>query len=293
MKKLACSLLAYLFCVSGWGAEINVRYHHLPDSAMQGFNQAVQIWQNCLISPAPIKISVTGIEREPTGFAVPRLVRNQDHLPKPDTYYPSALSNAMSGKRDNEYDDMHIFMSLRTNWFYAGHEIATDQTDFINVALHEIAHGLGISSGSFIPWQGEKIASIGLPNDYINYFQYSFPLAELDGTPQIYGRFIRTASGKFITEFTNPSKALAKALTTSGIYFDGEHARQVNQKRVLVTPGNISHVPHQEGILTPIMLADSGKGESIHQPDPLLLAMLQDIGWQIAASCYQQPFDSL
>ena len=173
-------------------------------------------------------------------------------------------------------------MSLKTNWHYEGESIQAEQTDYINVAVHEIAHGLGISSGSFIPWHGEKIGSIGMPNEYINFFQLSFALPELDGTPLVYDRFIKTSDNRPITTFPNPSKELAIALTTEGIYFAGDNAGKIS-----VTPGNISHIPLQEDQPTPIMLSNSGIGERIHQPDHILLTMLEDIGWTINKACKQ------
>lgn len=267
------------------GATISVTYDNMDVTAQKAFAKATDIWSNCLATDIELKIKVTGIERGPTGFALPRGVRNLDHLPLKDTWYPTALASALKGERDSELDDMNIFMSKRTNWFYGDGTISPEQTDYINVAVHEIAHGLGISSGSFIPWQGEKIGSIGMPNEYINFFQLSFDLPELDGTPLVYDRMIKTVDGKAITSFENPSKELATALTTDGIYFSGKVTTDLNGAAVKVTPGNISHIPIQESQLTPIMLSNSGIGESIHQPDPILLAMLTDLGWEISESC--------
>ena len=261
-------------------AIITTTYVNLPQQAQSAFARAEVIWEQCLVTNAEIKIRVTGIERGPTGFALPRGVRNLPHLPFADTWYPTALANALNGKRDNDLDDMNIFMSLRTNWYYEGDVIQPEQTDYVNVAIHEIAHGLGISSGSFIPWQGEKIGQIGLPNEYVNYFQLSFALPELDGTPLVYDRFIKSANHSPITAFTNPSKDLALALSTEGIYFDGNRSG-----KVLVTPGNISHIPKQANAPTPVMLSNSGIGESIRKPDPILLSMLEDIGWTISEAC--------
>lgn len=280
MYRLLIVTTLLLCSLSTDAADITTTYSNLPKEAQQAFAKAEKIWEQCLVTEAEIKIRVTGIERGPTGFALPRGVRNLPHLPMQDTWYPTALANALAGKRDSNQDDMNIFMSLRTNWYYQGDAILPEQTDYINVAVHEIAHGLGISSGSFIPWQGEKVGQIGLPNEFVNFFQLSFDLPELDGTPLVYDRFIRTADNKTITSYENPSKELAVALTSEGIYFNGD-----NSGKVLVTPGNISHIPQQINKPTPIMLSNSGIGESIHHPDSIVLAMLEDLGWQINESC--------
>ena len=281
MSRLLVILIVTSINLSFGAANITTTYVNLPNDAQQAFAKAEEIWEQCLRTDADIKIRVTGIERGPTGFALPRGVRNLPHLPIQNTWYPTALANALDGKRDSDQDDMNIFMSLKTNWYYGMGAITPEQTDYVNVAIHEIAHGLGISSGSFIPWQGEKIGQIGLPNDYVNFFQLSFDLPELDGTPLVYDRFIQSADNSAITTYENPSSALAIALTTEGIYFEGKRTG-----KVLVTPGNISHIPEQPNQPTPIMLSNSGIGESIQQPDPILLSMLEDIGWIISEDCY-------
>ena len=280
MSRILMSIILLASTVSANASTITTTYVNLPREAQLAFAKAEAIWERCLETDAEIKIRVTGIERGPTGFALPRGVRNLQHLPMRDTWYPTALANALNGKRDNDQDDMNIFMSLKTNWHYAGDNIQPGQTDYVNVAVHEIAHGLGISSGSFIPWQGEKIGQIGLPNEYINFFQLSFDLPDLDGTPLVYDRFIKSATNAPITSYDNPSTDLAVALSSEGIYFDGN-----STGKILVTPGNISHIPKQANMPTPIMLSNSGIGESIQQPDPILLSMLEDIGWRIKESC--------
>ena len=283
--KLTCQATLLLFLSFNVGAtEFSVHYVDVPAEAMTAFEAAANNWERCLLTDNEIKIRVTGIKRGPTGFALPRVVKNKDYLPEKDTWYPSALASAMAGQRDSDLDDMNIFMSLRTNWHYQGEHISADKTDYINVAMHEIAHGLGISSASFVPWEGEKIAAIGYPNDFITFFEYSFPLPELDGTPIIYDKYIKTFEGLPITSLPNPSKVLTKGLTTTGIYFERRTSNLLPEK-VLVTPGNISHIPVQPGKPTPIMLSDSGRGERVHLPDNILLGMLDEIGWKINQAC--------
>ena len=259
----------------------------VPPEARADFDTAADIWESCLVSAAPIHIHLTWIPRGPTGFATMNGARNESHLPVANVWYPTALSNALAGARQSDADDMNIFLSARTNWYYASDApIADEQTDFINVALHEIAHGLGISSGSFVPWQGEPIGAIGLPNEWVDYFDYTFERPELDGTPTLYDSFIRLADGRALMDFANPSLELTYALANPTIHFDGAAARTANRGYpVGVTPLNISHIPAFPRAPNPIMLPDSGKGESIHKPDAVLLGMLRDLGWEIAEGC--------
>ncbi|MEM9739165.1 MAG: hypothetical protein AAF829_04790 [Pseudomonadota bacterium] len=259
----------------------------VPAEARVDFETAARIWERCLVTPAPIHIHLTWIPRGPTGFATMNGARNQPHLPVADVWYPTALSHALAGTRLNPADDMNIFLSARTNWYYSSDApIAEDETDFINVAMHEIAHGLGISSASFVPWQGEPIGALGLPNEWVNYFDYTFETPELDGTPTLYDSFIRLADGRTLRDFDNPSLELTYALANPTIHFEGTAARAANRGfPVGVTPLNISHIPAFPRAPNPIMLSDSGQGESIHAPDAVLLGMLRDLGWEIAEAC--------
>lgn len=274
---------------------IEVTYEGISDLGQQDFAIAAETWERCLISDAPIRITVTGIERGPTGFAYQNVVRNKRYLPKRDVWYPTALAGALRGRRVTDQADIHIFlretMGDESRHYSANDPIeGEDQVDFINVSLHEIAHGLGISSGSFVPWQGEPIGSIGLPNDYVNYFDYAFDLHEQDGTPLIYDTHLHLAGGRKIAgDFENPSVELTMAMANPTVHFRGANAELANDGfPVGVTPLNLSHIPAFPRRATPIMLSNSGRGESIRHPDQILLGMLMDLGWQITDSCYEK-----
>lgn len=268
-------------------ASIDVTYQNVPEAAQADFETATMIWEGCLVSEAPIRIHVRWTQGGPTGFAFHASVRNKRYLPKRKAWYPTALASALRGQRITETDDINIFFRDKDNWHFASNDPITDgDVDFINVAVHEIAHGLGISSGSFIPWQGERIAQIGYPNEFLDYFQWTFELPEGDGTPLIYDTMLRLGDGRRVTDFDNPSTDLTRALDSPTIHFVGKAAIAANDGfPVGVTPGNVSHIPATGRGPTPIMLGDSGQGESVRQPDPILLGMLEDIGWTIAPSC--------
>lgn len=286
---IAIAFVTFMAAADSHPTKIIVSFDGVPETAQRDFQIAAKNWERCLITKAPIKIRVAWIKRGPTGFAFPRVVRNKDHLPVKDSWYPSALASALAGKRDSDLDDMNIFLSARTQWYYTTPEtIGAGQTDYINVAMHEIAHGLGISSAGFIPFRGEPIGSIGFPNEYINYFSYSFPvdMKQMDGTPMLYDRFIRLADGRSLMDFENPSLSLAMAMANPTVHFAGQNAIKANNGYpVGVVPTNLSHIPKFPGRTTPIMLPDSGKGETVHKPDGILLGMLSDLGWTIAPAC--------
>ncbi len=268
-------------------AEIQTTYSGVPEQAQKDFEAAADIWDNCLATDLSIKVHVTWIERGPTGFAYQNVVRNEEALPVKNAWYPSALASVLRGHRLDDADDINIFLSGRANWYYDSETpIAEDQTDFINVAVHEIGHGLGISSGTFVPYPGDPVATIGQPNDFVNYFSYTFDLHEQDGTPLVYDTFIKLADGRTLFDFENGSLELTKALANPTLHFDGEKARTANNGYpVGVTPLSITHIPAFPRAPNPIMLSNSGQGESIRQPDAILLGMLADLGWPISEAC--------
>ena len=270
-------------------AAIEVSYQDVPEIAQADFERAAEIWTNCLVSDVPIKIHVTWIQNGPTGFALPNGTRNEPHLPMRNVWYPSALSNALRGDRVNDADDMNIFLREKDNWYFTQDtEIVEGEVDFINVALHEIAHGLGISSGTFTPWQGDPISSIGLPNEFISYFSWTFDLPILDGTPMLYDTFLKLGDGRTLMDFANPSLELTYALANPTLNFAGDNARRANGGYpVAVTPLSVSHIPQFPRRKSPIMLSDSGQGETRHRLDAILLGMMQDLGWEISQTCLE------
>lgn len=276
---------------------IKVDFQQVPQQARSDFFKATEIIEQCLDIRTPITIKVSWIPRGPTGFAVYRPIKNQSDFLIKNAWYPAALAHQLRGQRDSALDDMNLFFSAKTNWYFSNNQsrsINSDETDFINVALHEILHGLGVSSATYVEWQDETTqsnseakpakGSVGLPNEFINYFSFSFGKLPLDGTPTLYDTFIRTVDGDTLFGFENPSVELAEKINGQN-FFHGPNARRANGgKAVPVVDGNLSHIslPLEQ---TPIMLPNSGVGESVHQLDPIVVGMLKDLGWRFHKEC--------
>ena len=264
-------------------------YDAVPESAQRQFEHASRIWERYLDTDVPIRVRVSWVERGPTAFALPRGVRNAAHLPVANAWYPSALANTLAGERDSEQDDINIFFLARKNWYYGGDTpIAAEQMDFLSVALHEIAHGLGMSSGTFVPWEGDAGASLGLPNDFVSFFALSFTLGPLDGTPHLYDSRVVNGAGVSLLEVAatgNPSAALSAYLGSDDLVFEGEAARAANAGQApRLAPGNVAHFSVDDnppGSGNYLMTPSSGDGRFSHEPGPLLLAVLRDLGWKI------------
>lgn len=289
---IPAGLLVLLSAVAGLAqAEslFHTRYDGVPEAAQQQFERATRIWERYLDTDVPIRVRVSWVERGPTAFAVPRGVRNAPHLPVANVWYPSALASSLAGERDSEQDDINIFFLAGENWYYGGDTaIAAEQMDFLSVALHEIAHGLGMSSGSFVPWDGSGGASLGLPNDFVSFFSLSFLLGPLDGTPQLYDSRVIDGGGVSLVEVAtagNPSPALTAYLAREDLVFNGVQAREANAGRApRLAPGNVAHFSVDDnppGSGNYLMTPSSGDGRFSHEPGPLLVAVLQDLGWKV------------
>ena len=272
-------------------APISARYIDVPQQAQTDFERAITIWAECLVTDVPIQLTVRWIPRGPTGFAFPRSVRDQPHLPLEGTWYPAALANTLAGDRDTDLDDMNIFLSAASDWHFSNEgEIGPEQKDFINVALHELAHGLGITSvAQFSDRDGEISGSIGFPDPWLDYFAWTFELPQLAGAPHLYDTFIELADGRPVVSFANPSRELGYALANPTVHFAGQAAKRANGGfPVNVTPTNLTHRGGRPGEPNPILLGGSGVGESIRTLDPVLLGMLSDMGWTINPACLQR-----
>jgi len=267
--------------------EFELTYDGVPEEMRGDLAKAADILAPCLVSDVPVRVRVTWIERGPTGYAQQPGFRNRDFLPVADVWYPSALANALTGRRLVEQDDMNIFLSARTDWYLdSDTPIEEGKTDLLGVMMHEIGHGLGLSTGTFTPYEGEPVSSIGLPNAYENYFDLSFERAEQDGTPTLYDSFLRLADGRTLTDFGNPSMELTYALANPTMHFTGKQATKANGGYpVAVVPLAVSHIHGLPRAPEPMMANASGNGEVRRSNDPIALAMLADLGWTIADEC--------
>lgn len=316
LKQVSASLLAMatifilttiFTTMNAEAKEIKVDFHQVPQQARTDFYKATDIIEQCIDIQVPIKIKVMWSTQGPTGFAVYRPTKNQPDFFIKNAWYPAALAHQLRGLRDSTLDDMNLFFAANTDWYFnnSTSPIKPTQTDFINVALHEILHGLGLSSATFIETNVDSkmvanaenntqqqannkspIGNIGLPNEYINFFNYSFGKLELDGTPTLYDTFIRTEKGDTLFGFKNPSVELAKQLQSNN-YFHGPNAQKANLgQSVQLSAGDLSHIQQpRKASAHPIMTTEGGKGKSNHQLDPIAIGMLKDLGWKIKPSC--------
>lgn len=256
-----------------------------PAQAKTALIHATRLWGNLIFSPVAIKIDACWSESSSANnlaSASISRVRNSVGIPFQNTWYANALTDAYSGV-DNYPDlaEMTIWFNSALNDWYFGTDMnpTTLQYDFVSVAMHEIGHGLGISD-SF--WFDDNKGSWGISSnvDTVNY-----------------DNFIRNAYDQSLTDtnlFPNPSFELGLELTSNNLGFDGPRVRAANSgsSAAVYAPysfsggSSIAHLDEDTFNFTEnaMMTPSFSYGEVAHDPGPVGLAVLRDLGWKVAIS---------
>lgn len=268
-------------------ANFEVSKVETPAAAVPALEEAFSRWARIISSPVPIRARVTFVEGGPAGYAVPNVVGNFDGAPEPDTWYPSALADAIAG-RDLQPDaiDFELFFRRNRDWkFQIEGDPATGEADFLTVAMHEIAHGLGMASWLF---SEEGVGYYGGQIPSLDFFPLSVELPDLEGRPTVFVRMIEDESSHRLTDttrFPNPSRRLGETLERDRIYFAGESASEANEGRPPRLYGaSPSHLHPDDYFWTGpdfLMTPTSGNGVSTPDPGPIVLGILRDIGWPV------------
>lgn len=255
-----------------------------PAGSQAAFEYAVDIWETTINSTVPIEVVACWSDALPAGV-LGRGGPDNHYINvsggTPGTIYPTALANALAGSRmDGSTVDMHLTYASEWDWYFGtdGNPGAS-QIDLVSIVLHEACHGLGFS-GSMIIDEGLGYWTWGDPSAY----------------PTMYDRLAETGSGTALLSLGNGSAALANALTSNNIYFNGTHATAANggAHPELFAPATwmqgSSYVHLAESFNTSnggedaLMTYSFADGESVHAPGPVTLGVMQDVGWTLAAN---------
>ena len=191
-------------------ANISVNYTGFTPEAQAAFQRAVDIWSSLLITTIPIEIEASYDLLDSDGALA---------AAAPSTFFcsttacaPVGLVNQLSDE-DRMPDDPDIEMifssSSSDDWYFGlDGRPGEDQHDFVSVALHEIAHGLGFADSFRIDESTEE-AEYGLGDDNI---------------PVIFdSRIFDTEINRLVDEeeYTNPSTKLAETITGITLFWGG------------------------------------------------------------------------
>lgn len=251
-----------------------------PPEAQTAFEYAAGIWASYLMIWQPIVIDACWRSMNPNSlggeFPFPT-AHDFPNAPIPETLYPMALANQLAGS-DLNGDDAEMRLELNsTASFYFGTDgnPASDQVDLVSVVLHEIAHGLGMGGSMDVQDGNGRWGR--------------------NGMPIIFDRFVVNRVGQHLIDiqlFRNPSPFLARQLTSGNVYFDGPLADIGNggSPPKLYSPRIFSlgsSIVHLDGAtfgasLDAVMTSGNEEGKVTHTLGPVLLGILQDLGWHLS-----------
>ncbi|MBA4407852.1 MAG: T9SS type A sorting domain-containing protein [Bacteroidota bacterium] len=266
-------------------ATIEVSYIDFSPEAKQAFQFAVDIWQNLIYSPVPIRVkaSMKSLNSGVLGSCGPSdYLKNFNSTQIWNCYYPVALVEKMLGEEVNltsEYDITAAFNKDVSNWYFGTDgKTPANQYDFVSTVLHELTHGLGYS-GYFYSSRGR-----GGYGD--------------DGLSAAFDQFVENKNGDRLVNtsiFQNPSIALNLGLTSGWLEFDTKLVEGSLPRLYAPTTwdagSSIYHLDdatYSNGDPNSLMTPFTGKGEAIHNPGPNSLAMMYDMGWKTITINHKQ-----
>ena len=262
-----------------------VTYNGFSTNARTAFQHAVDIWAGLLSSNITVKVQANWVSLDPNVLGAAGangFWRDFGSGSEPGTWYPVALAEKISGQNLNSADSADIvatFNSDFSNWYFGTDgNTPNGQFDFVSVVLHELGHGLGFA-GSMERNNGS--GSWGFSS----------------GFPFVYDTFAEDGQGQSLVDteiFPNPSSLLGGVLVSGNVFFDGAAARLENGGPApLYAPGawadgssysHLDEATYPAGNVNSLMTPQIGFSEAIHDPGPVTLAILRDMGWDLTTS---------
>lgn len=293
-------VLGVLFCTGGIlaqpvsgatgvdGATFNITWSSNcetpPEEAITALDYAAGLWGTWVTSTVPVEVTAcwtTNLICSGDALACggpTEYLSNFSGAPLLDTYYPVALANALNGSDLKPGgDDIILHFKADVTWSFvttATHVTTpANNEDFVTVALHEIAHGLGFVGNMY--------------EDYSIGFCGNGPYGFLYPGPTIYDRFVVDSEGVPLLNYLTPDPRELGTRLKKDAHFGGLNTIATNggTAAMLYTPGiwqwgsSLSHLDHntfmggENRLMTP---AYSGLS---HHPGPVTLAIFQDMGW--------------
>jgi hypothetical protein len=262
----------------------------IPAEVVATFQLAGVLWSRYLVTTVPVVVELRWRQLGPKvlAHALPsHLVLGEPGLPRADLLYPVALANQLAGRDltpgpclagspppgSPETADLVIEVNSGVGAWHTElhHHVPPDRLELLSVALHEMAHGLGLASSAD---GAGPLGRIGR--------RYGGEVI-----PNVYDRHLVRASDSLRLTALDDPRELAAALRSGDVHFDGRAARAVHGGSVpLHAPeqwdrgSSISHLdPHVFDGTEHMLLRPGARFGVAARPSRLVVAMLDDLGW--------------
>ncbi|NJB85891.1 hypothetical protein GGR26_001659 [Lewinella marina] len=254
----------------------------VPEAARASMQFAADIWGSYLQSDVPIRVEVDWRDEKDDRLlasAGPSTIyRAFPGAVDPDVWYPVALAEAIVGEDLNETTeaDINVVVNSTANWnFSTDGRVPRNRIDLSTVFLHELGHGLGFLSS--VDSTSDTSVSIGFNNRFI-----------------IYDLFLETPPGRSLVDatlFPSPSpELLAAVIERLDFVGDSAVAKNNGEPVPLFAPetfdvgSSVSHLDentYRAGRPNALMTPSVAAGEAVHDPGPVTLGILFDLGWPL------------
>jgi hypothetical protein len=258
--------------------DIIVTYTSFPDSAKKAFEYAVSIWEQLLESDVPIYVTALwrNLDANTLANCAPaNYYRNMNEFYYKDRFYPVAIAEKISGQQitGSSSPDLTATFNRTISWYFGTDgNTPSDKYDFVSTVLHELTHGLG----------------------FTGFFYVETTSGGYDSPPTVFDQFLTNSSKQNLinTElFTNPSDKIYKALTSNSLFFrspavlynNGSAAARLYAPFTWSNGSSVYHLndaTYATGNINSLMTHATGLGEAIHDPGPITMGILADIGWK-------------
>lgn len=276
----------------------------LGQQRLNAFQFAANIWGATITSGPTITVRATWAALDCTfnsavlgSAGSTNLHRNFLNAPFADTWYPTALANALSG---NDLNGSTAEISARFNlnigttgclenkpWYYGLDTNHTSQrVNLVTVVLHELGHGLGFAS-----FTNEENGQLFAGSNGV-------------AAPSVYDRFLLdNRTGKTWVQMTDAER-MASAINAGNLVWNGPQVfadagiltagKDSSGRPRLFAPSPVdagSSVSHWDTVAAPNQLMEpfisSNLSFSPTTPEDLTFSLLKDIGW--CTSCPTPP----
>jgi hypothetical protein len=268
-------------------ADIHVTYIGFSEEAKQAFGRAVEIWAETIVSSEQIRIQANW---EPLGDSVLGQAGANFVYLIDGVWYSDALADSILGS-DQEprmADIEATFNSTFKDWYFGVDQSPPfDKYDFLTIVLHEIGHGLGLTTTLTVEsgvgkWGTASGASL---------FPKVFDIFLSDDDLYEY----------LIDKYQNNTTAFGDVLQGNNLYFDAEEAVMANHYRPVriyapieyAQGSSFSHLDEfqfpefdRDSLMTPTIY----NGEVQHDPGPVVRGILRDMGWKTVEATHFAQF---